>query len=148
MRILLLILLPLLSFSQIQEKEGNYLAIFSTGGQPPYTYSLNGVSYQSYDTFKCLSPGTYTYYTKDYYSNIKSQSVILYQLLFFSVGSISRNSISVSGLYGKAPYTYSKNSTTRYQSSGNFTSLSSRTSYTIRIKDALGYIATTTITTL
>ena len=148
MRTLILILFPLLCFSQTQEKEGNYLAIIASGGQPPYTYSLNGVTYQAYDTFKCLSPGNYTYYTKDFNSSVKSQSIILYQLLSFSVGTISGNSISVSGLYGKTPYTYSKNSTTRYQSSGNFTGLSRRTSYTIRIKDALGYIATTTITTL
>ena len=44
---------------------GNYIKIRATGGTPPYTYSLNGITYQTNDTFKYLTPNTYTIYTKD-----------------------------------------------------------------------------------
>ena len=47
------------------------------GGDPGYTYSLNGVTYQPSSTFVGLSSGNYTVYVKDSSNNIITQTVTL-----------------------------------------------------------------------
>lgn len=132
--------------------EGNYIKVKPTGGTPPYTYSLNNVIYQINDTFKYLSPNTYTIYIKDSKGCIKTVSVKLYpQLKLFLINNTT-NSIEVlasggvpyyiSGLYR---YYYSINNGAYVLDGKIFTGLA-RGTYTIKVKDSKAYIVSITIT--
>lgn len=129
------------------ELEGNFIKATSSGGVSPYTYNIDGGVYQVKDTFFNVTPGLHTINVKDAFSCIKSQNIRMYAPLDMTLSS-TRSSITATAAGGKSPYTYSRNSTTRWQTSNVFTGLSRRTTYTIRVKDALGYIVTKTITTL
>lgn len=48
-----------------------------TDGVAPYTYSINGITYQSSNIFTNLYSGVYTIYVKDFNNNIVSQSITL-----------------------------------------------------------------------
>lgn len=137
---------PICSSAQIFE--GNYIKANATGGTPPYTYSINGLIYQTLDTFYNVPPGSYTVYIKDSKDCIKPMPCTLYKELSLVQVSVTTNSITVRGVDGVAPYKYSKNSTTNYQTSNRFTGLRKRTTYTIRVKDNANYIKLLTITTL
>jgi len=141
---IILLMTPLCSLAQIFE--GNYIKPTATGGTPPYTYSLNGISYQTLDTFYNVSPGSYTVYTKDSRGCIKPVTCILYKELSLIQVSVTRNSITVRGVDGVAPYRYTRNN--NYQTSNTFTGLKRRTTYTIRVKDNANYVTSLTITTL
>lgn len=130
-----------------QELEGNFIKATGTGGVPPYTYNIDGGIYQVKDTFFNVTPGLHTVNTKDAFGCIRSQSATMYAPLVLTLSS-TRSSITAIASGGKPPYSYSRNSTTRYQSNNVFTGLPRRTTYTIRVKDALGYIVTKTISTL
>ena len=129
------------------ELEGNFIKATGTGGVAPYTYNIDGGVYQVKDTFFNVSPGTHTINTKDAFGCIKTSGCTMYAPLILTL-SATRSSIIATTAGGKTPYKYSKNSTTVYQTSNVFSNLSRRTSYTIRVKDALGYIVTQTISTL
>jgi hypothetical protein len=149
MKKLLIILLmsPLCCWAQL-EREGNYFELTATGGVPPYKYSMDGINFQLNDTFKCLTPGLYTYYTKDNTNTTVSSSIRLYALISGRAVSVGRTSVTISGVDGKPPYTYKLSTNTNYKTSGTFNNLQRRRAYIFNIKDALGYIATITITTL
>jgi hypothetical protein len=149
MKKLLIILLmsPICSWAQ-QEFEGNYLKVTATGGTPPYNYSIDSINFQVNDTFKCLSPGLYKYYTRDYYNNTLSKSVTLYTPLTGVVTSLARTSVTITGVNGKSSYTYKLSTNSTYKTSGTFKNLQRRTPYTFNVKDALGYVVTITTTTL
>jgi len=149
MKKLLIILLmsPIWSWAQ-QEVEGNYFKITATGGMPPYTYSMDSINFQVNDTFKCLSPGLYQYYTRDSYNNTLSKSIRMYAVLSGVVTSLGRTSITIGGVDGKSPYMYKLSTSSTYRTNGTFTNLQRRRTYTFNIKDALGYTATITATTL
>lgn len=142
---IILLMTPLCSLAQIFE--GNYIKAKATGGTPPYVHSLNGVVYQTLDTFYNLAPGSYTVYTKDSKNCIKIIQCTLYKPIRLIQVSVTRNSITVQGVDGVAPYRY-KNGSTNYQTSNTFTRLRRRTTYTIRVKDNANYVTSLTITTL
>ncbi len=148
MKKLFIILLTSPIWCQAQvELEGNFIKATSSGGVSPYTYNIDGGIYQVKDTFFNVTPGLHTVNTKDAFGCIKSQNVRMYASLNLTLSSTTSR-ITATAAGGKSPYTYSRNSTTRWQSSNVFTGLARRTTYTIRVKDALGYIVTKTITTL
>ena len=141
-----MLMTPLCSLAQVFE--GNYIRASATGGTPPYTHSLNSVVYQSLDTFYNLAPGPYTVYTKDSKNCIKLTNCTLYKPIDLIQVNVTRNTITVQGVDGVAPYKYSRNSTTNYQTSNTFTGLRRRTTYTIRVRDNANYVKSLTITTL
>ena len=149
MKKLLIILLmsPICSWAQ-QELEGNYFKVTASGGAPPYRYSMDNINFQVNDTFKCLSPGLYNYYTKDSYNSTISNSIRMYAVLNGIVTSLGRTSVTISGVDGKAPYTYKLSTSSTYRTSGTFNNLQRRRTYTFNIKDALGYTSTITTRTL
>jgi hypothetical protein len=57
--------------------DGKIIVTSVVGGTPPYTYSLNNISYQSSNTFLGLADGTYTIYVKDIIGNISTKQVVL-----------------------------------------------------------------------
>lgn len=53
------------------------ISVFASGGIAPYTYSIDGINYQTGNVFTSLLAGTYTIYAKDFNNTISSQSIIL-----------------------------------------------------------------------
>ncbi|WP_250427426.1 T9SS type B sorting domain-containing protein [Pontibacter ruber] len=116
-----------------------------TGGTAPYTYSINGTSFQSGTSFTALASGSYTVTAKDANGCVVTTSVTVAKTMptGFTAAATSSScgnsngSITVSAVVGgTAPYTYSKNGTT-FQTSATFTGLTAGT-HTITVKDARG----------
>lgn len=114
-----------------------------SGGTAPYTYSLNGVTYQSSTTFSGLSAGSYTLHIKDALGCLNANSFTITQpaaIVFTSAAATnsscgnSDGAILVSTSGGTGTVQYQLNAGT-FQSSGSFTGLSSG-SYMITAKDA------------
>jgi hypothetical protein len=124
--------------------------VTGSGGTTPYTYSINGGSFQTSSTFIGLAAGTYEIRVKDTKSCITSLSgVAITQVntLTSSVTSktnvsclLNDGSVTVTGANGTAPYTYSLNGGS-FQSGSNFSNLTAGT-YQVKVKDTKGCIST------
>ncbi|GGK63526.1 hypothetical protein GCM10011405_09430 [Rufibacter glacialis] len=117
-----------------------------TGGTAPYTYSKDGVTFQTSATFTALAAGTYTLTVKDAngctfsrqvpLANIAGPSDLAASLTPSTCGQ-PNGAVTITGVTGgTAPYTYSQDGTT-FQASANFTALAAG-SYTLTVKDANG----------
>ncbi|WP_187262963.1 T9SS type B sorting domain-containing protein [Pontibacter beigongshangensis] len=117
-----------------------------TGGTAPFTYSIDGTSFQTAASFSALAAATYTISVKDANGCLFSKAVVLENIpgpadfTFNAVSSTcgaSNGSIAVGSVAGgAAPYTYSKDGTA-FQSASTFTALTAGT-YTITVRDANG----------
>jgi Secretion system C-terminal sorting domain/SprB repeat len=113
-----------------------------TGGFAPYTYSINGGSYQSGNSFSGLAAGTYTISVKDFKGCLGSLNVTInlnpINVTYFVVNASGCNanngSIHLFRTGGVGPYTYSLDGNT-YQSSTVFTGLAPGT-YDGFVKDS------------
>ena len=77
------------------------IVVTPTGGSPPYTYSINGINYQSGNVFTNLIASTYTLYVKDSLNTITSQSTLLtaqetFQNYTINLTPISQTSVTTS----------------------------------------------------
>ena len=114
----------------------------ATGGTSSYTYSLNGGSFQSGNTFSNVATGTQTITVKDANgcTAVKTLTITQPTLLVVSStqGTISCNggtaTVAVSATGGTAPYT----------GTGSFTKAAG--TYTFSVTDAGGAVKTTSIT--
>ncbi|WP_299703696.1 gliding motility-associated C-terminal domain-containing protein [uncultured Pontibacter sp.] len=117
-----------------------------TGGTSAYTYSKDGTSFQSSNTFGSLTAGTYTITVKDANGCIFAKDVVVEDVAGpsnfvltanASTCGASNGTIAVGAVTGgTSPYTYSKDGT-NFQTSTSFGSLAEG-SYTITVKDANG----------
>ncbi|GGG29350.1 hypothetical protein GCM10011323_36000 [Pontibacter amylolyticus] len=124
-----------------------------TGGVAPYTYSINGTTYQSTTTFANVRAGEYFVSVKDANGCIGTVTVEVQDIAGptdFTLADASSTcgnsnaSISISNVVGgTAPYTYSIDGN-NFQTSANFGSLAAG-EYTITVKDANGCLITKTI---
>ena len=120
------------------------LVVYGSGGTSPYSYSLNGTSYQTSYIFNKLAAGTYTVYVKDGKGCISTLSdVTLSQSSTLKASVTSKTnesckgndgSITVAASGGSGPYTYSLNGI-YFQSSGTFNNLPADT-YSVKVKDS------------
>ena len=130
-----------------QEFEGGFIKVRSTGGTPPFTYSIDNSTYQTKDTFFNVQPGVHTINTKDANSCINTSSCRMYNLLNMVVVSNTNSSVKLSATGGKQPYYYSKNSTTNWVlNKTSWNGLKQNKQYTFRVKDQLGYQYYITVT--
>jgi hypothetical protein len=91
------------------------IAVLGAGGQLPYTYSLNGGSFQLNSTFNNLTTGTYFIVVKDAVNTISNPvSIVIDPLSPLAVSTVikpidcsSNAIITVTANGGRAPYTYS-----------------------------------------
>ena len=124
-----------------QEFEGGFIKVRSTGGTPPFSYSIDNSTYQTKDTFFNVQSGVHTINTKDANSCINTSSCRMYNLLNMVVMSNTISSVKLSATGGKPPYYYSKNSTTNYVlNKTSWNGLKRNKQYIFRVKDSLGYI--------
>jgi len=128
------------------------ISIQSSGGAPPYTYSLDGVNFQTSSVFSNLTAGTYTVTVKDAANGTGTFPVTLSNIA--GPGSLSLNStpkgcrgatgsITAAALGGTAPLQYSLNGGA-YQTSATFSNLTAG-SYQVTVKDANGCVNTSAV---
>ncbi len=124
-----------------------------TGGTAPYTYSIDGTSFVSSNTFNSVSAGAYTVYIQDAGGCQSTSTVTIAEptaithtvsIVDASCGS-STGSISVAATGGQTPYTYSLDGTS--QSNGTFSGLAGG-SYTVQVTDANGCTSSMTTETV
>jgi hypothetical protein len=157
-KIIIAIILLMSTKCYSQEFEGGFIKITSSGGTPPFTYSIDGGAYQTKDTCFNVSAGQHTIITKDSKNCIKTSLCTMYNKvtmkLFIWDGTRYINaeqyipsanntfvSVKLEASGGKSPYYFSRNSTTNYIKNKVFwNGLSKNIPYTFRVKDALGYI--------
>ena len=120
------------------------IEIYRTGGVPPYSYSLDNVTYQVSNIYPNLAAGPYTAYVKDAAGCTGSQAVTVIQGDALAVTQnhtntstcVNDGTIQLNASGGVAPYTYSLDDN-NYQTSNSFTDLSANT-YTGWVKDSKG----------
>lgn len=131
------------------------IQIFRSGGIPPYTYSITSAAgpFQAGNSFTGLAAGPYTAYVKDAAGCIGQQDASVAQgaALTVSVSKVNTStcvndgSIQVNAGGGTAPYTYSNDGGTTFQSSNSFTGLG-QGNYAIVVKDFKGCTGSTNVT--
>ncbi|MFM7565846.1 MAG: T9SS type A sorting domain-containing protein [Flavobacteriales bacterium] len=119
--------------------------VTATGGQNPYTYSQDGISYGASNAFGNLGAGTYTLYAKDANGCIGSVSVTITEPSALTLNAIpgaitcygqSNGTITTSTTGGTSPYTYSLNGGA-FGATANFLNLAAG-AYTVTVQDANG----------
>ncbi len=150
---------PTISTTQINGTcglaNGSITAIGNGGSGAPFSYNINGGTFQTIGTFTGLAAGTFIVAVKDNAGCIKATTVILTNsigptLTVFpsatSCGLTNGTVTVITSSGGTPPYEYSTNGTI-YQTSNLLTNLAAG-NYTIYIKDALGCFSSipTTIT--
>jgi hypothetical protein len=133
---------------------GASIAVNALGGQPPYLYSINGVSYQTVNTFTDISAGTYTIKVKDFANTISNSNTITVRTpspvtattLVTATDCTNKATIRVQAIGGKTPYMYSLDGGA-YTFANTFYNVSPGT-YTISVKDSGGCTAAAVATTI
>jgi gliding motility-associated-like protein len=126
------------------------ITVSASNGDPAYTYSLDGIHFQTSNVFSGLATGNYNVLVKDKdeLMNIKPAFVNTGCPLISATvteGTCGRNGkIVVTADKGTAPYSYTLDGV-NFQSSNIFTGLTAG-DYAVTIKDAGGLINTTQVT--
>jgi hypothetical protein len=140
MRLLVIILL-MSTKCFAQEFEGGFIKVKGIGGTPPYLFSLDGGAYQTKDTFFNVVAGQHIINTKDANNCIKTSNCTMYNNVNMVVLSKTAKTVTFKASGGKPPYSFSRNSTTSWTlNKTKWTENRINTTYTFRVKDALGYI--------
>jgi len=121
----------------------------SFGGTAPYEYALDGVSFQSTETFNGLASGNYTITVRDANNctNTTAFTITEPTALGLSLADVtdanchgeSSGSLTLAGFGGTAPYQYSIDSLT-FTSASTFDNLPAAP-YNVYVQDAQGCIA-------
>ncbi|MBS1534718.1 MAG: T9SS type A sorting domain-containing protein [Bacteroidetes bacterium] len=121
-------------------------------GIGPFTYSINGTTYQSSNIFTSVAAGNYFVFVRDAQGCTGAALVVVNPVAGPSITAVStpaactvnNGTITATGTGGAAPLQYSIDGVT-YSASNSFTNLAPNT-YTVYVKDANGCIKTTSIT--
>lgn len=117
------------------------ITVNGSGGVGPYSYSINGVTFQAGNVFSGLASGSYTITIKDVNNCIATSTIVLTSPANLYFGSaviisptcVALGSITVTGIGGSAPYTYAINASP-YSASNSFMGLTAG-SYLLHVKD-------------
>lgn len=116
------------------------VTINATGGQTPYTYSINNSPYQAENYFSNLTAGTYNVMVKDDNGCTASSIVVITQPNLLSTAiTITDQTVTTNATGGTPPYTYSLDGTI-YSTENTFSNLATGT-YSSWAKDTNGCIA-------
>lgn len=137
------------------DKNDGTITVTQTGGVAPFTYSIDGVNFQSSPVFTGLPAGSYTVTVKDSTGDTSTVGTAITQPadLSLSVASFTNETafdkndgtITVTASGGVGPFQYSIDNGVTWQSSNVFTGLQAG-SYTILVKDSTNDTATTSVT--
>ena len=118
------------------------VSITASGGVMPYTYSIDGSTFQNSNEFTGLVAGNYTIVLKDALDCTMNTTVTINEPdpLTVTATLIDDNTITATGAGGTGPYQYAIDGTT-FQTSGTFSNLSNG-NYIITVRDANGCTAT------
>ena len=121
------------------------IAATATGGTAPYTYSLNGGSFQSSRTFGGLPAGTYTVRVRDADGTIREASAVTLAdpPALTVVAASNANTVTATAQGGTGAITYSIDGV-NFQTSATFAGLADGT-YTLTVRDANGCSASTPV---
>ncbi|KAA9038532.1 hypothetical protein FW778_13310 [Ginsengibacter hankyongi] len=136
------------------DKTGS-VTLAGSGGTAPYTYTIDGTSFNPSGIFSGLAAGFYKTAVKDANGCTTTQAVTITQPAAALSASItaqtnvdcfgnSTGSVTVAGYGGTSPYTYSIDGT-NFGSSGSFSGLAAG-NYTITVADANGCTTTQNVT--
>ena len=132
------------------QQNNGAITIHAVNGRAPFSYTIDGVNYQTDSVFTGLGVGTYNFSVKDADGAINSSQAVVYNrcplLTATATNEICNNrsgTISAIGSNGTRPYSFSIDSV-HYQTDSLFTNLPAAT-YTVFIKDFLGFIQTTIV---
>jgi hypothetical protein len=124
--------------------EGSNGAIIAntTGGVPPYQYSINGGNFLNVNIFTGLMEGSYTITVKDAAGNTTSQSIqLVAPPAIAATATVTFNTVTIHATGGTGTLQYSLNGT-NFQMSSLFNGVANGT-YTATVRDANGCTATT-----
>jgi gliding motility-associated-like protein len=130
------------------------ITITATGSGSPFEYSINGgTTWQVSNVFTNVPPGTYNARARSIATQCPSASqqvtIVLVNTLGMTVAKADANctggSITITPVGGTAPYQYSINGGTTFQSANTFTGLSAGT-YNVQLKDAVNCISNQQVT--
>lgn len=120
------------------------ITVDASGGVAPYGYSIDGIEFQSENTFSGLAPGTYTIIIKD--SNGPGTSATIGPIVIsepiipeVDVTVIENDITIIVGNEGVHPYMYSINGGASYTATNTFTDLNDG-AYFIQVVDANGCV--------
>lgn len=129
------------------------ITVTASGGTSPYTYSLDGITYQSSNIFNGLSDGDYTVYAKDNSGCVNEFDVTLTEPTALALSATNTSpschggndgTIEANGSGGTPSLTYSIDGT-NFQNTTTFTGISAG-NYTVTLKDGNGCTTTTSTT--
>ncbi|MEP7373191.1 MAG: gliding motility-associated C-terminal domain-containing protein [Chitinophagaceae bacterium] len=127
------------------------LTVTADNGAAPYTYTIDGINYQASNVFAGLAPGVYFITAKDANGVTNSLGAEVYDRCPFVTAAATGETcakndgtITATATKGTAPYQYSINGV-NFQPGNVFTGLLKGT-YTVALKDALGFTSTTKAT--
>lgn len=120
-------------------------------GTGPFTYSLNGITYQASNIFVNVAAGNYFVFVKNALGCIGAATVVVNSIAGPTISAVSTSAsctindgtITATGSGGTAPLEYSIDGVT-YSLGSTFTNLAPN-SYTVYVKDANNCIKTTTV---
>jgi gliding motility-associated-like protein len=127
------------------------ITVTAIDGTAPYSYSLDGVTFQAGNQFTSLNPGVYTVTVKDFYAITSSKyvtvpnhcTVVTATTTSTTCGN-SNGKITAQASGGTAPYLFSLDGI-NYSANNIFSNLAA-TSYTVYGKDATGAVGTKNLT--
>jgi len=127
------------------------ITVTASGGTSPYSYSINGVNFQSSNAFTSLGSGQYIITVRDTAGCTNATSVTINNIAVPQVTATStanacnsnNGTITLTGTNGTTPYQYSINGGA-YQSGNVFNGLSAG-AYTVTLRDSNGCSATTNV---
>jgi gliding motility-associated-like protein len=126
------------------------LTVTAIKGTPPYTYSIDGINYQSGNIFTGLAAGIYTVTVKDAANKMATRTATVYDrcpvVSLAATGEtclLHDGTVTAAAIKGTPPYQYSIDGV-NFQTSNIFTGLDAG-DYTITLKDALSFTSVTTV---
>jgi gliding motility-associated-like protein len=126
------------------------MTITGANGTPPYSYTIDGINYQSSNVFNNLATGNYYVTVKDAAGELSSLAATVYDkcpvVRAVSAGETcgkNDGTVTAGGFKGTPPYQFSIDGV-NFQTSNLFSGLKTG-NYTVTLKDAFGFIDTTHI---
>lgn len=137
--------------SQCDADNGSVSVVVTTG-YGPYTYSIDGVNFQSSSLFTGLAPGEYTLTVNDVHGQTATKFFVVKDAGCIAINPIvqssscgrANGSISVQAVGGTAPYEYAIDNGA-FSPDSQFPGLVANT-YTVRVRDADGTTKSLSVT--